>query len=328
MRASSNIQTRRKTDRSQQDTEPQNPHLKTMNRHPMTSFAAGISRRTMLRRTAQVLALTATTGSLAPLLAAPASRRFKIGACDWQLGKRSDTAAFDIAKEIGLDGLQLDLGTPENAMHLRQAEVQKTFREAAGRTGVAIASLGILELNAVPLKSDPRAAQWLAASIDVCKALQLPITMAPCFGNGDLDMNKTAEIDQLVAVLKDLAIKAERQDVIIGLENYLSAEDNRRIIDRVGSPALKVYYDVGNSTDKGRDILKEIRALGKRICEFHAKDADHRLGQGRIDFKALRKALDDIDFSGWIQIEAAVPRGVVVDYTADRKYLKDVFSDP
>ena len=62
-----------------------------------------------------------------------------------------------------------------------------------------------------------------------------------------------------------------------------------RIIDRVGSPAVKVYYDVGNSTDKGRDVLKEIRTLGKLICELHAKDGRHMLGQGRIDFKRFAK---------------------------------------
>ena len=72
-------------------------------------------------------------------------------------------------------------------------------------------------------------------------------------------MNKTAEIDHFVAVLKEVAPKAEKAAIAIGLENYLSAEDNRKIIDRVGSTAVKVYYDVGNSTDKGRDVVKEIR---------------------------------------------------------------------
>ena len=149
--------------------------------------------------------------------------------------------------------------------------------------------------------------------------------MPAFFGRGDLDMQRTGEIDHVVGVLKDVAPKAEKQGVVIGLENYLSAEDNLRILDRVGSPAVKVYYDVGNSTDKGRDVLKEIRALGKRICEFHFKDAGYMLGQGRIDFKAVRQAMDDIDYSGWIQIEAAAPHGLIADYTADLKYLRRLF---
>jgi sugar phosphate isomerase/epimerase len=115
--------------------------------------------------------------------------------------------------------------------------------------------------------------------------------------------------------------------MILGLESYLSAEDNLKILERVGSPAVKVYYDVGNSTDKGRDVLKEIPLLGKLICEFHFKDANFRLGQGRIDFRKVRGALDKIDYSGWIHIEAATPHGAATDYAADCRYLRGIFPE-
>jgi sugar phosphate isomerase/epimerase len=138
-------------------------------------------------------------------------------------------------------------------------------------------------------------------------------------------MSNRGEIDHLVKVLKDVAPKAEKAGVLLGIEDYLSAEDNIMILDRVASPAMKVYYDVGNSTDKGRDVTKEIRLLGSRICEFHAKDGGFMLGQGRIDFKAVRKAMDDIQYRGWIQIEAAAPHGLIPDYQAHRKFLKEIF---
>jgi L-ribulose-5-phosphate 3-epimerase len=284
-----------------------------------------ITRRTMLGRSARAAAFAAAAAQFQPLLAAPTSRWFKIGACDWSLGKGDNPAAFDLAKEIGLDGVQISMGSVANKMQMGRPEVQQAYRDAAKRTGLEIASLAIGEMNNVPLKSDPRAAEWLAESLDICKAMELPIVMPACFAKGNLDMKKTDEIDHLVGVLKDVTPKAEKLGVLIGVENYLSAEDNMRIIDRVGSPALKVYYDVGNSTDKGRDVLKEIRTLGKLICEMHAKDGKNMLGQGRIDFKEVRKALDDIEYSGWLQLEAAVPHDLVADYTADRKYLKDIF---
>jgi L-ribulose-5-phosphate 3-epimerase len=291
----------------------------------MKPTSSKMTRRALLVRSAQATAFAAAAGCLEPLLAAPQSRTFKIGACDWSLGKRCDPAAFDVAKTIGLDGVQVEMGTVGNDMQLRRPEVQQRYRDAAKRTGLAIASLAIGEMNGVPLKRDPRAARWLAESVDVCTALGLTVTMPACFSAGDLDMSKTAEIDHLVGVLKDVAPKAEKQGVVIGIEDYLSAADNMRIIDRVGSPAVKVYYDVGNSTDKGRDVLKEIRQLGKLICELHAKDGHYMLGQGRIDFRQVREALDDINYSGWIQLEAAAPHGLIADYTADRKYLKSIF---
>ena len=84
---------------------------------------------------------------------------------------------------------------------------------------------------------------------------------------------------------------------MLGLEDTISAEDNVRIMERAGSPAIKVYYDVGNSTGGGFDVVKEIRWLGApRICQMHLKDNPHYLGEGPIDFPAVMKAITDIGF--------------------------------
>lgn len=283
-----------------------------------------IPRRTVLRQSAQAAAFVAAASPFGRLLAAPGPRWFKIGACDWSLGKRCNVGAFDVAKRIGLDGVQVDFCTRTDRC-LRDRKVQQEYLQAAKRTGLEIASLAIGELNSVPLKNNPTAAQWLAESLDAAKAMNLTLVMPAFFGPGELDMQRTGEIDRVVKALKDVAPKAEELGVAIGLEDYLSAEDNMRILDRVASPALKVYYDVGNSTDKGRNILKEIRLLGKRICQFHFKDAGYMLGHGRIDFKAVRQALDDIQYSGWVNLEAATPHGVAADYAADLKYLRPIF---
>jgi len=284
-----------------------------------------VSRRDLLCHAAGAAGFACCYSAFSPLFAAAESRGFKIGGCDWSLGKRGDPAALDVAKQIGLDGVQADLGTTGNNMRLRTAAHQRAYRDAMQRTGLAVSSLAICEMNDVPLKSDDRAAAWLDQSLDVCKAMKLPLVMAPAFGRGDLDMARTAEIDHFVKALRGVAPKAEKLGLIIGLENYLSADDNRKILDRVGSPNVKVYYDVGNSTDKGRDVAKEIRALGSLICEFHAKDGPHMLGHGRIDFREVRKAMDDAQYRGWIQLEAAHPHGLVPDYRTDAKYLREIF---
>ena len=46
-------------------------------------------------------------------------RGFRIGACDWSLGKSSDPASFELARRIGLDGVQVNIGGPTNDLHLR-----------------------------------------------------------------------------------------------------------------------------------------------------------------------------------------------------------------
>ncbi len=286
-----------------------------------------VSRRTLLQYSAGAAAAALAAG-FKPLLAAPEARWFKIGACDWNLGRAADPDSFNVAKEIGLDGVQISMGVLRGA-NTTDPEVRQQYREATARTGLQIASLAIGEMNDVPLKSDPQAAEWLAQSIDVCKDLQLDIVMPACFHKGDLDMANTAEIDHLVGVLRDVAPAAEKAGVVIGLENYLGADDNLRLIDRVGSPALSVYYDVGNSTDKGYDILAEIRQLGGkgRLCQLHAKDGGHRLGEGRVDFHKVREALDSFSYSGWIVIEAAAPNGLMTDYPHYAHFLRKVFPE-
>jgi sugar phosphate isomerase/epimerase len=292
-----------------------------MNRsdHPLT-------RRQMLVRSAGTAAFASMAAACEPLWAGPRSRWFKIGACEWCLGRR-DPSCFEVAKEIGLDGVQVDLGNATNEMHLTKHDVQKAYREAAKQAGLELASLAISEMNRVPLTVDPQAEHYLAQSIDVCKALGVKVVLAAFFGRGELDMKDTKAIDHVVAVLQRVGVAAEAAGVVIGLENYLSAEDNMDIIQRVGSRAVKVYYDVGNSTDKGRNVCREIRMLGPLICEFHAKDSRFMLGQGRIDFAKVRKAIDDIGYNGWIQIEAAHPHGLVEDYADDYKYLRTVFPE-
>jgi L-ribulose-5-phosphate 3-epimerase len=289
----------------------------------MTDPFAKSTRREMIRRAAGFGATLALGSAVGPLFAAPGGRGFKIGAPEWSL-RKTDPSCFDIAREIGLDGVQVDLGNLTNHLHLRQPAVQQAYIAAARRNGLEIASLALAELNSIPLKSNPLATIWLLDSLDVVRALGVRVILVAAFAKGELKGDKQG-IDSTVEILKEVAPRAEKAGAILGLENYLSAPENLDIIQRVGSPAVQVYYDVGNSTDKGYDIYQEIRMLKGHICEFHAKDGSFMLGQGRIDFRRVRQAMDDIDYRGWIQIEAEAPHSLVEDYRADLKFLKGIF---
>ncbi len=275
---------------------------------------------------AGALALSPT---FAPLVAAPEQRRFQIGACDWSIGRMATPEALTVAKEIGLDGVQVSLGTEKNDMHLRQAAVLQAYREAVKQTGVAVASLAIGELNNIPYKSDPRAIEWVRDSVDVAAALGCRVVLLAFFHKGDLK-GDPAGTDEVVRRLRDVAPHAERKGIILGLESWLSAEEHLDILERVGSKAVQVYYDVANSEKMGYDIYREIRWLGKKglICEFHAKENGALLGQGRVDFKRVRQAMDDIGYAGWIQIEGAVPEGapLLPSYRANLQFLRGLFA--
>lgn len=282
-----------------------------------------LDRRQMIIRTGAALLAPLCSPALAPLLANDEKRGFKIGACDWSL-RKPDPSCMALAKEIGLDGVQVNMGNVGNRMWLRQPEVQKAYRNAAAQHGVEIGGLALGELNNIPLKSDPRAAVWLVDAIDVAKALSVKVILVAQFYKGDLKDDRPG-IDRTVEILWEIAPRAERAGVILGLENYLSAEENLEIVRRVGSPAVQIYYDVGNSTDKGYDIYREIRMLRGQFCELHVKDGNYVLGKGRINFEKVREALDEIGYRGWIHIEAAAPNGPEKDYPATVEYLRRLF---
>jgi sugar phosphate isomerase/epimerase len=89
---------------------------------------------------------------------------------------------------------------------------------------------------------------------------------------------------------------------------------------------VAVYYDVGNSQEAGFDIGREIRLLGSRIAQFHAKDYKDLFGQGSMDFKAVRTAMKETGYSGWLVLEEVkLPLGLEKSLLQDLKYLKRLF---
>ncbi|MBN2130849.1 MAG: TIM barrel protein [Sedimentisphaerales bacterium] len=288
-----------------------------------------IHRRQMLAATARTAA-GLTLAACCPALAQEGrrSRRprgFRLGVCDWTIGKRTDPAAFEMAKKIGLDGVQVDFGSGDDNLPLFEKDVQKRCLEAAQEQKLRIASLAMGTLNDIPYKSDPRAERWVDQAIDVAQAMRQRIILLAFFGKGDLK-NDTEGTRAVVSRLKNVAAKAEKARVTLGVESWLSAAEHLDIIERVGSPAVKVYYDVANSHKMGYDIYQEIRTLGKQICQFHAKDYKDLYGKGSIDFPRVREAMDEIGYRGWLVMEGTkMPLGLEESCRYDAEYLRTIF---
>jgi len=129
--------------------------------------------------------------------------------------------------------------------------------------------------------------------------------------------------------LKEVMPHAERNGITLGIESYLNAHEHIEIMDKVGSPNLKVYYDFRNTADAGYDTIKEFKTLGKdRICELHIKENGFLLGKGTLDWKEIFKAIKETGYTGdgWMQIEGAVPEGakMMPSYKQNLAYLKSL----
>ncbi len=186
------------------------------------------------------------------------------------------------------------------------------YRRASAEHKLPIDGTCVDMLHTNGLKSDPLAVKWVRDAIRLTQALHTDVLLLPFFGKWAIQT--PAERDAVADTVRGLAPEAEQAGVILGLENTIPAEENARILDRVRSKNVLVYYDVGNSSNNGFDVVKEIRWLGRdRICQIHLKDNPHYMGEGKIDFPAVLRAIRDIGFAGYANLETDAQQGSTVD---------------
>lgn len=283
-----------------------------------------VSRRNFLHAAVGVAGATAISSSAqssesrkTPLL---------IGMCDWNLGKTANVEAIALAREIGLDGVEVSLNSSKDEVYLRRSEMQEIYRNAMYKYGIMIPSIAIGELNRVPLKSEPKTALWVADSIKVARNLGAKNILMAFFGKGELKIDKPEEIDRVVDVLKELAPDAKKAGVVLGIENTLSAEDNLKILERINSPAVQIYYDAKNSAGSKFDVIKEIKMLKGHICQAHLKNGKLHLSQKEdVDFVALAQAFKESGYDGWYVLETSSPNNLITDTKANIEFVKKYY---
>jgi sugar phosphate isomerase/epimerase len=241
------------------------------------------------------------------------------------LGKSTDPAALEVAKRLGLDGIMVLMQNAPNGCPLLKPEVQEKYRTLCQQLKMEIGGLSLGALGRIPYKSDPRAQQWVADSITVSRALRTRVVLVPFFGKAADLKNDAKGTEVVIQRFKEIAPQAEKAGVVLGIESWLNADELMAILDKVGSNAVQVYYDTGNSHKMGYDIYKEIRFLGKHICQFHAKDYDGLFGKGTINFPEVRRAMDDFNYSGWIHIEEGGKPLSEEDVGYNARYLRNLF---
>ncbi|WP_165229280.1 sugar phosphate isomerase/epimerase family protein [Aquisphaera insulae] len=281
-----------------------------------------ITRRGFLEGAAGTAAATALAGRLeAAATRLPAT--IKVGAC---------VVGLEQGKQAGLDGIEVTVGGPADRLEISKDEVRRRYKEEVKRLGLPIRSLQMGLLNECPLATDPRGVSWLEQCIDAARDLDAPVILVAFFGNGDLldkgGRVKEADVDEVVRRLKAVAPRAKDAGVTLGIEDYLDAAANARILDRVGHDAVKIYYDCYNTGGtKGYDVPAEIRFLKDRIVQFHFKNADDFLETGKVRYSPIARAIREVDYRGWVVLETSSPTGnPVADARRNAEYVRSLFA--
>ena len=258
--------------------------------------------------------------------------KFKLAAPDWSLQQEGKLESVALSKSIGFSGVQISLGHAAKGetitrLPLSDPALQQKFLNEAKKLKCKISSLCLEIMHVNGLKSDPLGEKWLAESIPVAKAMGVKVILVPFFGKWAIKAK--AEQDRVADIFRNVAPQAEKLGVILGLEDTISARENVAIMDRSKSSAVMTYYDVGNSSKEGYDVVEEIRWLGKsRICEMHLKETpwEKFLGEGKIiNFPKVIDTLADIGFDQWAQLETSCPtKNISADFIKNKKFIDDL----
>jgi sugar phosphate isomerase/epimerase len=108
---------------------------------------------------------------------------------------------------------------------------------------------------------------------------------------------------EVVVSLRSAVELAERYGVTLGLEMEIPGSEYAKLVQSVGSPRVRAYYDTGNSTAQGLDIAQDIIPILPVLHAVHIKDrvrggGSKLLGTGDTNFQGFFPTLLRAGFRG------------------------------
>jgi len=269
------------------------------------------------------------------LQAATKKSNYKVAVIDLMILKRQKISALDLTKEIGADGLEIDMGglgdreTFDNK--LADSTIRQQYLDTAKALNIGFCSLAMTGFYAQSFAKRPTYQKMVQDCLDTAKAMNIKVAFLPLGIQGDLLKNPELR-EPIIERLKVAGKKAAKAGVVIGIETSLDAKGELQLLKDIGSKHIKSYFNFSNAIKNGRDLHQELRILGrKNIIQIHATNEDGVWLENdpKIDLKKVKQTLDDMGWCGWLVIErsrdAKQPTNVKYNFTANTKYLKSIF---
>lgn len=245
----------------------------------------------------------------------------------WSFPQGSVKDVLTLAKKAGFEGVELALNR-EGELSLTSTESEiKQVKAMADDMGLALYSLSSglcwdYRLSDDDPKLRQKAKDMIKKQLETAKILGadtilvLPGVVNVEFSSPEKKVAYDVVYDRALDGLNELKKDAEALQVNIGLENVwnkflLSPMEMRDFIDKVGSPYVGSYLDIGNTLYCGYPE-DWVRILGNRIKKVHFKDYRMQAGglhgfvdllAGDVDYPEVVKALKEIGYNDWVSAE-------------------------
>lgn len=245
----------------------------------------------------------------------------------WSFPAGTLDETFSLAKKAGFEGVEVELNeTGEITYGSTQAQLEEV-KKKAGDYGLELYSLVCGQcwahfLGDADASERQKAKDMVKRQLEVAAALgcESILVIPGCVNAEFAAPGKVTDYvtcyENSLASVMELKTVAEQYKVDIALENVwnkflLSPVEMRDFIDKVGSPFVGSYLDIGNTMANG---FPEhwIRALAQRVKKVHFKDYRVEAGglfgfvdllAGDVNFPAVMDALKETGYDGWVTAE-------------------------
>jgi len=265
-----------------------------------------------------------------------AQQQYRVAACDWMMLKRQKLGEFQLARDISADGIEMDMGPLGKRVlfenKLREPHFQQLFRRTADSLDVLVPSVAMSGFFAQSFLKRENYRDLIEDCLRTMDVMGARVAFLPLGGSGDEWKQPGEAHDEMVRRLRDAGQMAQAAGKVIGIRTQMDARANINLLKEVGSDGIKIYYNLQDAVDQGRDPAKELKQLGRqRVVQIHASLTDSVTldKDPRIDLRKVRRTLDKMNWSGWLVVErsrnAKDVRNVRGNFGTNVAYLKEIF---
>jgi len=221
--------------------------------------------------------------------------------------------AFALARELGYDGVEIHLRSPEDVDRTALRALQDKYNLGVPTLGTGMAAgedgLTFSDPDAAVRR---RAVARIQEHIRLATSLGSAVTLGLIRGRLGRDEHRPARRAAMLACLDECCRLAAAEGVTLLLEpinryeidDLATLDQAAEVIRELGAPNLKLLADTFHMNIEEVDLGTSLRRHASLLGHVHLVDSNREVpGHGHIDMKAILQVLLETGFQGYLSFE-------------------------